>query len=140
NTVIYRLHPHWAPDSAYILYIERTHDLLPDGKILFNSVKLVIRHRFLDIQQDIKFPEGYHIQTVCWMSNGQEVLFSAANSEEAYRQGLYEIYRYHLKSGEMTNLTNHPARDYEPHWISNTLDVFPFGKLTLQWGQLKQIE
>lgn len=140
NTVIFRKYPHWSPDSEYILFIERVHDLLPDGKILFNSAKLVIRHWFLDIQQDIKFPKGYRIHTVCWMSDGQEILFSAATSEAAARQGLYEIYRYHLKSKEMTNLSNHPARDYDPHWISNTLSVLPFGKLALQWGQLKRTE
>ena len=140
NTVIFRMAPHWSPDGDYILFIERVHDLLPDGKILFNSAKLVIRHRSLDIQQDIEFPKGYHINSVCWMSDGREILFSAATSEAAYRQGFYEIYRYHLKSKKMTNLTNHPARDYEPHWISNTLSVLPFGKLTLQWGQLKRPE
>lgn len=49
-----------------------------------------------------------------------------------------KIYRYDLVSRRLTNLTNQPGGDYGPHWISGALAVFPAGKMTTLWAQLKQ--
>ena len=51
----------------------------------------------------------------------------------------FEIYRYDLVSRRLTNLTNHSGVDHAPDWTSGTLAVFPAGKLTILWGQLKQV-
>ncbi len=52
----------------------------------------------------------------------------------------HDIYRYHLFTGEMVNLTNTPAvDDYGPDWISDdVLSVTPQGKKKVTWGQVKQ--
>ena len=52
----------------------------------------------------------------------------------------FDIYRYHLVTGEIVNLTNNPASDdFSMDWISDdVLPVSPKGKITLTWGTLKQ--
>jgi len=52
----------------------------------------------------------------------------------------YEIYRYEVRSRQLTNLTNQPGGDHQPHWHAGALSVSPVKKLTTLWGELKQTE
>ena len=74
------------------------------------------------------------------MDNGASVLITALKvklnqplPDEA--KCLYNIYKYHLWTGKMTRLTNHPRQDISIDWISDHAhSVLPSGKIAVQWG------
>ena len=73
------------------------------------------------------------------MANGREILFSADETGLITKaHGNYEIYRYHLSGGKITQLTNHPGKDYAPDWVPGALSVAPAGKLPILWGAIKR--
>lgn len=75
------------------------------------------------------------------MGNGREILFSADETGLITNEhGNYDLYRYHLISGKITQLTNHPGEDYSPHWVSGALSVALAGKLATLWGAIKREE
>lgn len=131
-----RFAPRWAPDSTRILFTESEYDAAAEGfKIL--SSQVVIRHRNLDTQQRVKLPKAWRIHFTCWISN-DEIVFSADETGiRTKKHGNYDIYRYHLRTRERTNLTNHPEVDYSPHWVPGGLSVSPADKLGTQWGKVK---
>ena len=133
---ILRADPQWAPDSHRILYAEEEYEVEPDGFKIVSSI-LMIRHRNLDIQQRVKLPKAWRPQAACWISN-DEIVFSADETGiRTKKHGNYDIYRYHLRTRERTNLTHHPAVDYSPHWAPGPLAVSPADKLGTQWGKVK---
>ena len=146
--LVIRSYPRWAPDSIRILYAEAEYEQKvvrdEEGKTIFLNVissKLIIQNVNLDAQQIIKLPKAWRPGVACWMSNGEEILFAADETGIITKErGNYDLYRYHLPSGKITKLTDHPAADYWPHWVPGALSVSPMGKLTVLWGELKQME
>lgn len=145
--MIIRAGPRWSPDSRRILYNESEYEIKlvkRDAnrvvrKVSIVSGKLVIQHKGLDNQQIIELPKGWRPQKACWMANGREILFSADETGLiAKEHGNYEIYRYHLSNGKITKLTNHPAKDYAPHWVPGALSVASVGQLSTLWGMIKR--
>lgn len=134
--MVTRFAPRWAPDSTRILFTESAYDAAAEGfKIL--STQVMIRHKNLDTQQRVKLPKAWRIHFTCWISN-DEIVFSADETGiRTKKHGNYDIYRYHLRTQEITKLTNHPEVDYTPHWAPGPLSVSPVGKLGTQWGKVK---
>ena len=98
-------------------------------------------------RQFLKTPKKWRIRSACWIDNGQQVLLAAENITDPEKQ--FDIYRYHLITGKLTNLTNHPGDDLAPDWISDTVfSVTPLKnpggwqddltQKAIQWGTLKQ--
>ena len=51
---------------------------------------------------------------------------------------LYNIYKYNIRTGKRTRLTDHPGADYSLDWISDDLyEVSPKDKKPVLWGALK---
>ena len=49
------------------------------------------------------------------------------------------VYKYHIKTGEITQLTNDPGQDYTIDWISDeVLSVTPQDKTKVTWGAIKK--
>ena len=134
--MVTRFAPRWAPDSTRILFTESAYDAAAEGfKIL--STQVMIRHRNLDTQQRVKLPKAWRIHFTCWISQ-DEIVFSADETGiRTKKHGNYDIYRYHLRTQEITKLTDHPEVDYSPHWAPGPLSVSPAGKLGTQWGKVK---
>ena len=134
--MVTRFAPRWAPDSTRILFTESAYDAAAEGfKIL--STQVMIRHRNLDTQQRVKLPKAWRIHFTCWISQ-DEIVFSADETGiRTKKHGNYDIYRYHLRTQEITKLTDHPEVDYTPHWAPGPLAVSPVGKLGTQWGKVK---
>ena len=134
--MVTRFAPRWAPDSTRILFTESAYDAAAEGfKIL--STQVMIRHRNLDTQQRVKLPKAWRIHFTCWISQ-DEIVFSADETGiRTKKHGNYDIYRYHLRTQEITKLTDHPEVDYSPHWVPGPLAVSPAGKLGTQWGKVK---
>ena len=126
--------PHWSPDSKSILYFE-SHFAIVEGITKRVASNVVIQRHGSKARRILNIPKNWLVNSVCWMDNGKQVLIAA-------REGIGEkndIYRYHLVTGQITNLTNHPASDYSMDWISDdVLSVTPRGKKTVQWGVLKK--
>ena len=129
-----RASPRWSPDSKSILYHESHFALV--GQITKKvASNVVIQRHGSKTRRILNTPKNWLVNNVCWMDNGKQVLIAA-------REGIDEkndIYRYHLVTGQITNLTNNPASDYSMDWISDdVLSVTPRGKKTVQWGALKK--
>ena len=126
--------PHWSPDSKSILYFE-SHFAIVEGITKRVASNVVIQRHGSKARRILNIPKNWLVNSVCWMDNGKQVLIAA-------REGIGEkndIYRYHLVTGQITNLTNHPEHDYSMDWISDdVLSVTPRGKKTVQWGVLKK--
>ena len=135
-TFLNRGAPRWSPSGKYIMYDEQEQNN-KNWKRLKET--LVVQNVNTGVRAVHKFPLKDLVLTECWMGNDQTVLLPINRNFEALG-AKYEIYRYDLVSRRLTNLTNQPGGDYGPHWIRGSLAVFPAGKLTTLWGQLKQVD
>ena len=130
--------PRWSPDGQHILYVEDELRFVP-GKIIRAANRLIVVDRNGRRPKNLGIPQKWDIGDACWTADGKAILFPAVkNGLTQPVRGKFDIYRYHLKSGQITNLTNHPSDDYFQDWISpQRLSVSATGKLTLQWAQIK---
>lgn len=125
--------PRWSVDSQSVLYMENRYD--DAGKFL--SRKVVIHNIKIDKRQVIDTPDNRSIHSAVFM--GEKHLLISAENEDV-EQGEYDIYKYHLVTGEIVNLTNNPnVDDFGMDWISDdVLPVSPQDKKKVVWGTLKQ--
>ncbi len=134
--IIFRGAPYWSPSGKYIMYreSERSPDLQQrlSTSLIFQNVQTTLRRVH-------KFPKVSLIARACWMGSDETVLLSM---KDDYTDPFsnYEIYRYELGSRQLTNLTNQPGGDYQPHWHAGPLSVSAVEKLTTLWGELKKME
>ena len=99
--------------------------------------RLFVYHTGLKTIEHVPLPHGFRTASSCWINNN-EILFSAdATGMITKRHGNYDIYRYHLTSRALTQLTTHPAADMDPRWVAGTLDLSAEEKRSTQWGKLK---
>lgn len=124
--------PRWSPSGRYIVYpeMERT----PDFRDVV-SVYIVVQDVFTGHRE--QHLEGFLSAYACWMGDDRTLIVSAKADYE-HPDAQYELYRYHLRSRERTNLTHSSRGEYAPDWIGGALSVFPADKLPLLWGQLKE--
>ena len=96
---------------------------------------VICEFRTKEILKTITLPKEYEVSSMCWIAPGHEIVLSAKNTVTNKR----DLYRYHIGSKRLTNLTEGPGGGSSPDWISDTaLVVMPAGKLALQWAQLKR--
>ncbi len=110
-----RRFPRWSVDSQSVLYREW------NG----HSTKVVIHDIKINKRQVVDTPDNWIIHSACFM--GRKYLLISAKPPNAEK---HDIYRYHLVTGEIVNLTNTPAvDDYGPDWIDDdVLSVSPKDK------------
>lgn len=131
-----RSFPRWSPDSKSVLYSESRIRFGGVGQIRkLASNNVVIQRHNSKTRRVLNIPQNWLVSFVCWMDDGKQVLITA-------REGIgeqYDIYRYHLVTGKITNLTNSPEDETSMDWISDdVLSVTPQGKIKLKWGTLKK--
>ena len=130
-----RSNPRWSPDSQSIVYDEDTF-AQDGGRLVTVSEKAVIHNIKTGKRQIVGTPDNWSIHSACFMGSKQ-LLISAKGRDG--NPDKYEIYRYHLVTGEIVNLTNTPGDDFAMDWISDdVLSVTPRGKKKVTWGALKQ--
>ncbi len=135
----YRYGPRWSLDSKSVLYCESLYGPGEQGQVVrLLSSRVVIQRHGAKERQVLKTPKKWLIHSAAWLDNGKQVLIAADEYGAPDRQ--IDIYRYHLATGALTNLTNHPEDDLAPDWISDAvLSVTPSGeKKITQWGTLKK--
>lgn len=143
--LIIRSGPRFSPDSKRILYVESTYKdrVVRDakGKTIFLDVmssQLRIQQRHTGTNQRIKLPKNWRPGGGSWMANGKEILLAADEIGLITKEhGNYDLYRYHLNTGHIRQITDHPAADTSPHWVEGALSVSKREKLATQWARLK---
>ena len=122
--------PRWSDDSQSVLYEEW------NG----HSEKLVIHNIKHNRRQVVDTPDNWLIHTACFMGRKHLLISGKRWNRDKPGAVKYDLYRYHLVTGEMVNLTNTPAvDDYSADWISDdVLSVTPQDKKKVVWGTLKQ--
>lgn len=135
---LYRDDFDWSPDSTSIMYSERW---IGENRKHLGSQVVIQKYNHATgkggEKQFLNTPKGWYIHSLAWIDNGKAVLITAEEHDKPDRQ--YDIYRYDLANDKITNLTNNPRDDFEPHWISDsTLSVTPRSNKILQWGILKK--
>ena len=134
--ILFRGAPYWSPSGKYIMYYETERS--PDLQHQLTTT-LIIQNVQTTLRREHKFPKVSLIAYGCWMGSDETVLL-AMKADYTNPFSNYEIYRYELRSRQLTNLTNQPGGDYDPHWHAGPLSVSRVAKLTTLWGELKQKE
>ena len=150
NFTINRSKPHWSPDGQKIVWteIELKWEVVPNiGIALFINGS---RYRIYDIKsrniKQLRIPKDYYPSGIDWMDDGESIVFSARAGTPLNKpiHGVQEklpsyIYKYHIRTGDITQLTNDPGWDQTIDWISDdVLSVSPQSKKKVTWGKLKQ--
>ncbi|RKU10357.1 hypothetical protein C6503_19800 [Candidatus Poribacteria bacterium] len=93
----------------------------------------------LNTQEKLPFHKDWRVQRVKWMADGKTLILGADEAGiKNRRHGTYNIYRYHVPSNTMTQLTHLPGRNYSPDWVEGPLDVSPKEKKITLWGEVKK--
>lgn len=136
DVLIIRYVPRWSPDGVHILYPEPEYKRLPH-KLELVETRLIIQNVLTGRREIHTLPKGILVSKVCWMADGREILFSAADRNV---NRIDVIYRYPLDTRELIPLTDPRDNYYVSDWRPGNLYVSPKGKLIGLWGHIKQME
>ena len=126
--------PHWSPAGKRILYKES--EFAPGKGRVANSILIVDKDtRHLSV---LDTPRNWKIDAVCWAADGDAILFAAVPNGLVNKSNIFNIYKYRLSDGQITNLTDHPSDNWDMHWTPhNSLSVSAAAKLSTLWAQIK---
>ena len=150
NFVIQRSRPRWSPDGQQIVFIEMEHkwQFVPDvGHMrFFRAFRCIICNRNGKNIKQLQIPKDWECISIDWMDDGESIVFIASAGipvdrllPVGFEWPPRYIYKYHIKTHEITQLTDDPSRDAMIDWISDdVLPVSPKGKQKVTLGELKQ--
>ncbi|MYF99801.1 hypothetical protein F4212_11840 [Candidatus Poribacteria bacterium] len=125
--------PRWSPDGKSIVYTVRSSIYLRDAN--GGSMREITAP-----------PVGINDRYPAFSPDGKYIVFSAHKypiNEPPPKQEDYpilNIYKYHIDTGTLTQLTDTEQDDVTVDWISDdVLSVSPKGKMQTQWGAIKQL-
>ncbi len=146
----HRLKPRWSPDGQKILFMQREY-IYKQWPGLGNAL-IYLAHRYMicdrngeNIKQ-LGIPIDYDGVSAAWADDGASVVFTARKdmplNEPIPRDFVWPpsyVYKYHIRTDKITQLTDDPGWDQIIDWISDdVLPVSPAGKKKVTWGTLKQ--
>lgn len=129
-----RYFPRWAADGQRILFAEV--QWLDKGDL---EQLIVLRHggrKKVITDVNDRLGNNWLGAGASWMENGRAMLFSLKLKEKPNPN--YDIYRYVFETRSFKRLTREPSDEKWPDWIEGALSVSPHGKLSTQWGEIKQ--
>ena len=138
DVVISKYAPRWSPNGQHVMYY-KAHLRFEPARVVRLANHLIIVNKHGRNPKQLNIPKNWRIHSAHWAGNGTEILFAA---EENGLQNLttifnYDIYRYHNTSGKITQITDTPHAEVDPHWVSGTLSVSLKGKQVKQWAEIK---
>ena len=140
----------WSPDGKQIVYLHHEYVWEPrDGfalALIYKAHRYLICDRNGENIKQLRIPKDWRPLTIDWMDDGNSVVFSAfvglPLNERAPPPDEFppaNIYKYHIRTQVITQLTDHPGRDETLDWISDdVLSVSPQDKKKITWGEIKQ--
>ena len=132
----FRYFPRWSADGQRILFDESK--WFRDGDV--NSVivqQLGGRKKEITDIKD-RLGNNFIIGGTSWMENDRAILFSIKLMDKPSAN--YDLYQYTFETRGLRRLPNEPGDEEWPDWAEGTLSVSPHGKLSTQWGEIKQAD
>ena len=138
DVVISKYAPRWSPNGQRVMYY-KAHLRFEPARVVRLANHLIIVNEHGRNPKQLNIPKDWRIHSAHWGNNGTEILFAA---EENGLKNLtnvrnYDIYRYHNPSGKITQITDTPHKEFDPHWVSGALPVSPKGKQVKPWVEIK---
>ena len=147
---INRSRPRWSPDGKQIVFTEREYKTVRVPNVgespFFKAFRYIICDRNGENIRQLRIPKDQEALGVDWMDDGKSIVFSARAAiplnkvlPRDFDFPPANIYKYHIRTREITRLTNHPGMDVALDWISDdVLSVTPHGKKKVTWGTIKE--
>lgn len=129
----HRFNPKWSPDGRSVLYIETIYT--PELQASSNGV--FIYHTALRQTNRVPIPKAWRFQSVDWMGDKNTIVLAGDKFGIKNKTQHYNIYRYHLPSQTMTQLTHLPGANYSVDWVRGPLKVSPKKKKAVLWSEIK---
>lgn len=134
---ILRYGPRWSSDGQRIVF----NDCTWKRNVIELKCRLSVARIGGNIQviQDIndKLGNDWLISAANWMDNDRALIFALKRFDNPNAK-IYNIYRYEFETRSIKQLTWMLKDVIYPDWIEGPLSVSPHGKLTTQWGDIKQ--
>ncbi len=128
-----RYNPKWSPDGRSVLYIETLYT--PELQASSNGV--FIYHTASRQTNRVPIHKAWRVQSADWMGDKNTIVLAGDAFGIKNKTQNYNIYRYHLPSRTMTQLTHLPGANYSVDWVRGPLEVSPKEKKALLWSELK---
>ena len=127
----------WSPDGKKVVYEETVGFDSNKSVTVIATLHPVGRQRVIK-REPLRLPR-WDMTSETWAADGKSILFAGRNRGVTFRKegNNWEIYRFRLQDGQLTQLTNHPQDDLGPHEWDPRLPVAPQGVRPIRWGQLK---
>lgn len=146
-----RLKPRWSPNGKRVAFLQREFSWqewpgLNGRTLIYHAHRYVICDRNGENITKLSIPKDYEGSHLTWMDNGDSIVFTAiagAPIDEPVPRGFLwppsYVYKYHIPTGDITQLTNNPGWDQTLDWISDdVLSITPQEKKKVTWGEIKQ--
>jgi len=130
-----RYHGQWSPDGRKVLYTETTYSDKGDPV----SSNIFLHDMRSNTQEKLPFHKDWRVQRLKYIADGKTIILGADETGiKNRRHGTYNIYRYHIPSDTMTQLTHLQGENHSPDWVEGALDVSPKEKKPVVWGEVKR--
>ena len=143
NFFSYRSHPRWSPNGRQVVFTETERTF--NNVLIFKAFRYMIYDRASDSLRKLSIPRDWDCYGIDWMDDGESVVFTARAGipmdKPVERIDIFPcyVYKYHIKTREITQLTHDPGWDQTIDWISDdVLPVDPRGKKKVTWGTIKR--
>lgn len=153
--ITYRSKPHWSPDSQQIVFVQKEYkyvDVLGVGNVLrsdlfIKAYRYFIYDRISENLSQLHIPKDWDPYGIDWMDDGDSIVFSASVDipvgkpiPRGFVWPASYLYKYHIRTGVITRLTDLPGAGWALDWISDdVLSVTPHGKNKVTWGTVKEL-
>lgn len=145
-----RLAPRWSPNGQQIIFLQEEYNFAHIPNVgntrVYHAFRYIIFDRNTRIIRELGIPKDMEGYSIDWMDDGKSVVFGARKGIPLNIPMPHDfvfppcyVYKYVIRTGKLTQLTEDPGWDQTIDWISDdVLPVTPVGKKKISWGNLKR--